>query len=280
MPTTISQPHPNLYIAHSDVFETNSGIFCSESSACLVDPAVVPEDIQAIQRLLKTQNLKPEHLVITHYHYDHVFGPDHFPGVPVIAHAASQNAMTGEDLDRMLDNVRRFEQQYHVRRSGVFRPPQADITFEYDLFVQVGGLQVQLLHSPGHSPDQCVLYQSEAGILWAADMLSDLEIPFVYHSLAAYQETLECLSLLAVRLLVPGHGAVTADEKEIRKRFHEDMAYLAELRQRLEDALQAGRSLEEAQADCENMRFKHPEDNAAPHRLNVEIVYSQMLAVE
>ena len=58
------------------------------------------------------------------------------------------------------------------------------------------------------------------------------------------------------------------------------LAYLDELYQRVETALKAGKSLEEAQEDCAAMRFKHPEDNAGPHKRNVEVVYREFIGAE
>lgn len=277
MPQTIHHPHPCLWIAQSEVYATNSGVFLLDDAACLVDPALLPEDMLGIQRLLHEQHIKPDYLILTHYHWDHLFGPERFPDVPVIAQSASQSALTAQDIERLQANIIRFEREYRVQRGKPFQIPIPDITFDARMTIQPGDLRLELMHAPGHSPDQCVIYQPGAGILWAADMLSDLEIPFVYHSLPAYQATLGILSELDVRLLVPGHGQLTQDAGEIGRRFDEDMAYLVELRQRVEDALQAGWTLEEAQTACAGMRFKHPEDNAAPHRLNVEIAYNQGL---
>lgn len=275
MSQTLHQPHPNLWVAQSDVFTTNSGIFFAGEAACLIDPAVLPADMHAIQRLLDSQHLKPEYLVITHYHYDHVFGPEHFPDVRVIAQTACQNALYGDEYNRLQENVRRFESEYQVKRSKAFRLPLPDITFESGMSLQIGDLALELRHSPGHSPDQCVIFQPEFGILWAADMLSDLEIPFVYENLLDYQRTLQELNRLEVSLLIPGHGYLTHDAKEIRQRFAEDIDYLAELRQQVEQAIQSGQSLQETQAACAGMRFRHPQDNASPHRLNVEIAYQR-----
>jgi glyoxylase-like metal-dependent hydrolase (beta-lactamase superfamily II) len=260
------------------VYTTNSGIFYSDGAGCLIDPAVLPVDMRGIRHLLAEQRIKPENLVITHYHYDHVLGPEHFPDVRVIAQSASQTALSSIDIDRLIAHVRQLESEHTIRRIKPFRIPEPDLTFERRMAVRVADLELELIHAPGHAPDQCVIYQPDAGILWAADMLSDLEIPFVYENLADYQQTLDDLKELDVKILVPGHGQLTENPMEIRKRFKEDIAYLAELRQRVEAAAASGKTLEETQTACEDMHFKHQKDNAGPHRINVEIAYNHLLS--
>lgn len=279
MPQILQQITPLLWLAQSDVYTTNSGIFFSEGQACLIDPAVLPDDIHAIKNLLGEQNLKAENLILTHHHWDHLFGPEHFPNVRVITHNAYEIALSGEGADRTLRQVQYFENKYKIARSKVFRFPVPDITFERSMTIQIGDLALDLIHAPGHATDQMVVFQPESGVLWAADMLSDLEIPFV-EELQAYQHTLEMLNRLDVQVLIPGHGHVTGSAAEVRGRFEEDIAYLLELRQRVENGMQAGKTLEEIQADSEAMRFKHPEDNASPHLRNVEMAYREGIEAE
>ncbi len=280
MPQKIEQLTPNLWVAQSEVYTTNSGVFFSNGKACLVDPAVLPEDILTLRRMLGEQKLEAQYLVLTHHHWDHIFGPEYFQDVRVIAHAGFSKELCGSGAEQVLSQVQRFEKEYSIRRSRQFRLPTADITFRSSLTVRMDDLAVDIIHSPGHSADQSVLYQPEEGILWAADMLSDLEIPFVMYDLTAYQQTLEKLSKLDVRLLVPGHGHVTKEKEAVQARFKEDMEYLTELRQHLELAVQAGKNLEEVQAECKDMRFKHQEQNTDPHRRNVETVYKNLMHIE
>ncbi len=280
MPQTIEQLTPNLWLAQSEVYTTNSGVFFANGKACLVDPAVLPEDILTLRRTLSEQKLEPQYLVITHHHWDHLFGPEYFQDVRVITQAGFSKELCGCGAEQTLGQIQRFEKEYSIRRSRQFRLPTADITFEHSLSIRMDELTVEIIHAPGHSPDQCVLYQPEEGILWAADMLSDLEIPFIMHDLDAYQQTLAELRKLEVRLLVPGHGHFAREKETIQGRFKEDMDYLAELRQRLEKSTQAGKSLEEAFEDCKDMCFKHQEENANPHRDNVETVYKNLMNIE
>ena len=265
----------SVCVAQSEVYSTNSAIFSDGGSACLIDPALLPIEILAIHNFLDTQRLRVENILLTHHHWDHLFGPEYFPGVRIIAQHRFNDELNGDGSERTFDRVQEFEHEHQIRRTRSFRLPNPDITFEQTITVMVGGMALEMIHAPGHSSDQSVIYQAESAILWAADMLSDLEIPFIYHSLKAYQETLERLSCMNTLQLVPGHGQIAITKKEIEKRFAEDKAYLAELRGLVEDCLKAGKSLEQTMLECSKMRFKHPKENAGPHRINVEMVYNE-----
>jgi glyoxylase-like metal-dependent hydrolase (beta-lactamase superfamily II) len=169
--------------------------------------------------------------------------------------------------------VERHIAQEGMTRDTPFHVPQPETTFEERLTLTVGERRLELLHAPGHAPDQLVLYDPAHATLWSADMLSDREIPFVSHHLAAYQRTLERLSALELRRLVPGHGQPTADARQIQARLDADRAYLAELRARVERAVREGLTVEATVARCASMVYRCQAAMVEWHVLNVESAY-------
>ena len=115
-----------------------------------------------------------------------------------------------------------------------------------------------------------------SGTLWASDILSDTELPLVAHSLAAYDRTLNRLAALDLRALVPGHGTPSTDPAAIQTRLSEDRAYLAELGQRVARAVRQGLTPAETVAECADIPYRHPAENAGPHRLNVESAFLEL----
>ena len=86
-------------------------------------------------------------------------------------------------------------------------------------------------------------------------MLTDTEVPFVGHSLDAFEQTLAFLATLDIRVLVPGHGHPATEATEIRTRIDEDRAYLAALRQCVTVAVATGKTLPETVAACADIPF-------------------------
>ncbi len=272
---TFTRLTPYLWVTQSDLYQTNSGVFLSAGAAVLIDPGILPAASQAIAQFVQEHDADVTAIILTHGHWDHILGPEQFPGVRVLAQAGYREVLRDhrEDLQRQ---VASWEAERGYQRATPFEPPHPDEIFGESLAWPVGALTLQLQHSPGHAPDQITVYHAPQGTLWAGDMLSELEIPFVSHNLAAYEATLAQLAQLEIRTLIPGHGTPTQDPAEIGARLLEDRAYLAELRARVSLALQAGASSSETVAACAAMSYRHPEDNALPHRWNVESVYAEL----
>lgn len=170
-------------------------------------------------------------------------------------------------------NVERWDAYYEIAREQPFEVPHPDETFAETLSLTVGSLALNLIHAPGHQADQLAVYQPESGTLWAGDMLSDSEIPTICYSLAAYESTMARLSVLDIRVLVPGHGQPTLDAVEIRTRIDNEIVYLGALRSKVERAVRAGRTLDETVEICATIHYHDPEENGGAHQLNVETVY-------
>jgi glyoxylase-like metal-dependent hydrolase (beta-lactamase superfamily II) len=221
------------------------------------------------------QGATPRWLVLTHSHWDHILGPERLPGVRTLAQA-EYPAAVARDRQGIQAEVAKWEARLGRQRAEPFQVPLPDETFTDDHELALGGLSLRLLHVPGHAPDQLALYAPESGCLWASDILSDLEIPFVSHDLAAYERTLARLEKLRLRVLVPGHGHPAREAAEIQTRFDEDRAYLAELRERVMRAVEQGLAVSEAVALCAEMPYRRPAENAQPHRLNVESAYLEL----
>ncbi len=273
--TTFRPFAADLWVAQSPLFATNSGVWLNGFQAILIDPAIYPAEIAAMRDFLAARDIEPASLILTHSHWDHVFGPAHFPGVPIMAHANFSRRAHAPDA-HLLEKIARFEEEADIHRDAPFVIPTPAQTFDDEGELRLGDRTLRLTHAPGHAADQTTVYDAASGTLWAADMLSDLEIPFVSDSLAAYERTLAGLAGRDIRALVPGHGAPTTDRAEIQARLADDRAYLAELRERVARAVAAGQTLGEAVAACADMRFRRPDDNAGPHRLNVESVYAEL----
>jgi glyoxylase-like metal-dependent hydrolase (beta-lactamase superfamily II) len=86
--------------------------------------------------------------------------------------------------------------------------------------------------SPGHTPDGMTTWFPDENLVVVGDYLSELEIPFVYHSAAAYRETMERLidrlSEWRPAFVVVGHGPPHDVDTAIRI-AHEDHEYVSAL---------------------------------------------------
>jgi glyoxylase-like metal-dependent hydrolase (beta-lactamase superfamily II) len=266
---------PHLWVGQSRMFHTNHGVFLSGRAACLVDPGIVPEEIAAIAEFVADHGARVDTIILTHSHWDHILGPERFTSARVVAQAAYLTQVR-EDEVSILRTIAAWEHENGIERHEPFAIPLPNETFEETTTLAVDGLALKLTHAPGHAADQLTIYHAESATLWAADMLSDLEIPFVSHDLDAYRHTLDALTHLDIQVLVPGHGHVTTDAHEMHDRLTEDIAYLDELRTRVTEAIQQGRSMDDTIAACETMTYRNRTDNQGPHHWNIESAYAAL----
>ena len=266
---------PDLLVAQSDFFLTNSGAFVSGGEALLIDPCMRPAEIDALAAAVDALGAVPRWLLLTHSHWDHILGPERLPGVPVLAqaHFPVAIAQAAAHFQRELGV---WEAHIERHRATPFVAPVPDVLVADDYALPVGALHLRLLHVPGHAADQLAVYDAASGTLWASDILSDTELPLVAHSLAAYDRTLNRLAALDLRALVPGHGTPSTDPAAIQTRLSEDRAYLAELGRRVARAVRQGLTPAETVAECADIPYRHPAENAGPHRLNVESAFLEL----
>jgi len=276
MNTNLHQLTPGLAVLRCRSMAYNAGALIDGGDALLIDAGLFADEVDLLRAHIYERGASPKHLVVTHSHWDHVLGPEYFPGVPVIQQQESL-AVLAESGTRIEHQVTEWERQSNVRRDMPFLMPEPDQTFADRLELTLGGDKpIELLHAAGHAPEQLVVYDRAEATLWAADMLSDIEIPFVMHSLQAYRRTLDRLAQLEVTTLVPGHGGPAKGQAEVRARFDADRAYLAELQRRVEAAVAAGRNAAETLSLCIDVAYANRDQNEEAHRLNVETAFIEL----
>lgn len=266
----------NILMGQSEVFSTNIGIIVNKNECILIDPGVLPGDLDKIEKTINTGNYTINSIIITHSHWDHLLGVERFPGVNVITHENYLTATKGKFKRFIIDQIAEWENKHGIVRNNVFQLPKPDITFKDNLTLMLGNLNLKLIYSPGHSEDQLVIYIPERNFLWAGDMLSDIEIPYIMNSLYSYKNTLERIDSLKIEKLIPGHGNPAVTGEEIKNRIIIDMEYLKILEDIVKKCLSKDKSIEETIDACEVINFRNQDENKFCHVLNVESAYIEM----
>lgn len=275
MPPEPVQLTPHLWVMQCRAMAYNTGVILNADHACLIDPGLYPDELATLAHFVQAQGAMVGTIVLTHSHWDHILGVQDFPTAEVLTQAQYLTLVRQYETE-LLHEVQHWYAQTSPVRAHLFRIPLPARTFEQTMSLTVGTLTWQLLHMPGHAADQCMLYHADTGTLWAADMLSDEEIPFVSDRLSAYEQSLQQVAALPVYALVPGHGTATTDPGDIQARLAADRAYLTNLHTTVDQAIRAGKTLAATVAACASITYRSPAANALPHRLNVEQVYVEL----
>ncbi|NJN19205.1 MAG: MBL fold metallo-hydrolase [Oscillochloris sp.] len=271
---TPSEIVPGYWVFHSRAMAYNAGLIVRDGLAALIDPGPHRDEIEAIAAFTTAQGATIELILLTHSHWDHILGPERLPPARIVVQQRYPE-ITAAFGERITAHIRRWEQRHAYGRPTPFQIPQPDLAAEHATNLAFGGSNLHLLHIPGHADDHMAIFEPASGVLWAADTLSDLEIPFISESLADYEIALERMAALDIRALIPGHGSATPDTGEIQSRISQDRAYLATLRERIGQVIAAGGSIDDAKRACA-LELRHPDVNSGAHRMNVESAYIEL----
>ncbi len=185
-----------------------------------------------------------ERIIITHGHIDH-FGLAasirKAAGHPVecFIHAEDRWQLSSEDFqEHMLSKeaerfmatvglpqkeIEKIKERFHSFRALCDPLDEVSLMEDGDGFIG-NGYHLSVIHTPGHSPGACCLYESLQKILFSGDHIikhispnpliaiarDNLRDPH-YQSLKAYMNSLDKLRNFNVRFVFPGHGEYIQD---------------------------------------------------------------------
>jgi glyoxylase-like metal-dependent hydrolase (beta-lactamase superfamily II) len=265
-------------VRQSRAYWMNSVALLDREDAVLVDPGVLPSELDDLAAAVRDVAPGALTLVFTHAHWDHVIGRAWWPEAVSVGHAR-----LAEELRRaaavILRDVAGCAREHGEPWDRGFEPFAPDVTVQGGAALALGPWRLVLREAPGHCNSQVTVHLPDRGLLIAGDMLSDREIPWLDREPAAYRTTLRALLPLAeggaIGTLIPGHGAI-ARGPEALGRLHRDLDYLDALEAGVRAARNAGLTLEQAQARLAAMDYlgrgaAYPMDDV--HRENVRCAW-------
>lgn len=204
----------NCYIAQNAATAQNTDTEQNDagSSGCvLVDPG---DDPKRIIKAMQSMNVKPEAVLITHGHFDHIGAVsailDTYRDLPVYACGGEKENFTRTNSMRAMAG----------RALSLDR-----ITFLEDgATLDLVGTRWQMIRTPGHSVGSVCYYVEESHVLFSGDTLflgscgrTDLATGDMRAMVHSIQDVL--MKLPDDTLALPGHGAKTTIGVERRSNF-------------------------------------------------------------
>jgi glyoxylase-like metal-dependent hydrolase (beta-lactamase superfamily II) len=187
----------NCYILASD----------PDSRAIIIDPGA---EEGKIKKVLNKYNLKPEFIINTHGHIDHIGCDDKFD-IPVYIHRQDSILLKDPKLNLSSFFMSHFSLESHI------------ITLEDKENIKLDQIQLEVIHVPGHTPGgiALLLVKPKDKILFSGDTLfcqgiGRTDFPGADEALLIKSIKEKLLKLSDDTIIYPGHGPSSTIGEEKR----------------------------------------------------------------
>jgi glyoxylase-like metal-dependent hydrolase (beta-lactamase superfamily II) len=169
-------------------------------------------------------------LILTHCHIDHRLTRREIADVPVWCHEADAPYLNDRNL---------FFDAIGLQRSGLNLAEHLDDTngmFEIEIghyvldqeCIDLGGISLEAIHTPGHTPGHLAFYIPQADLLFAADVDLTSFGPFYGHDFAdigEFIQSIEKLRRLNARIVATGHAGPFNGQVNEKFNAYEEIVY-------------------------------------------------------
>ena len=155
---------------------------------------------------------RPLVAVASHTHFDHIGGHHEF--AERLVHRDEANLMAAPTRANTLADPYVTDEiftalppaPYRSAEYGVKAAPATRVLEDGDT-IDLGDRRLEVIHTPGHSPGEIMLWEAASGILFSGDTVYDGPlIDDAYHSdIAAYVASMKRILDLPVRIVHGGH---------------------------------------------------------------------------
>jgi len=254
-------------------FISNAGFVVTSDGVVVIDalgsPALAEELLAAIRRITP---LPVRHVIVTHYHADHIYGLQVFKaaGASVVAHALGRDYLSSDTARLRLDASRQELFPWIDEKTRLIAADRWLDAAETRL--TVGGVDFVIRHAgPAHTAEDLAVWLPQRGVLFSGDLVFRGRIPFVGQADSRqWIVSLEKLIADAPRTVVPGHGPAST-EPLADLRLTRD--YLVHLRQAMAEAARNLEPFDEAYARTDWSRFESLPLFRAANRINAYNTY-------
>ena len=207
------QGTPQIGTVVSVAFDENAYVIFAEPNgpAVVIDPGLEPDKIL---RYLDARSLRVAAILNTHGHADHIAGngalKQRYPDAPLCILQA--------DAPMLTDAVLNLSQPFGIALQS---PPADRLLQDRDSIVEAG-LQLEVMHIPGHSPGHVVfVLGGEPAVVFGGDVLfagsiGRTDFPGGDHELLIAGIRRKLLTMPADTRICPGHGPPTTVGHESR----------------------------------------------------------------
>lgn len=238
-------PHVHIVPDNSVPLVPNVGFVVGDAGILVIDTGLGPRNGGAVLEVAKKLGgSRKLYLVVTHFHPEHDLGAQAFPADTTLIRSTDQV----KDIDEFgLQLAKVFAARSAINaellKDAEFR--KANVTFEHEYTVDLGGVRVQLLAmGSNHTRGDTALWIDADRVLFSGDVAMRQQPAFAspYSNVRHWLASLDRLETFKPAIIVPSHGPV-GDGSLFASGYR---TYLIEVRDRTTAEKKAGRTADQA----------------------------------
>lgn len=230
----------DVYVFTSDRYaQVTATLIVSGTIGVLIDTLPYPRE--TAQVAMAAQKLCPggvRYIIYTQHQADHVFGATFFPRAEIIGHTLCRQLLIDKGF-AALEKTKAQSDEFEVTKIKL-----PTITFDTGTFsLRLPGKTLEMIHTPGHTPDSISVLLQEEKILFAGDTV--MALPTVAEGdVPQLRASLEMIGSMPLDSIVQGHGDVVL-RGEIKEHIRKSLSYLDSLDSKVHEAYEHGATREE-----------------------------------
>lgn len=248
----VTELKPNVHQIRGQDSACHAYLIRGTRKSALIDTGV-PSSIAHLEESFAHLGMgidQVDFVVLTHEHVDHLGSVPHFAKTSVVAaHRLAANKIALQDEFALMH--RTFNHPLDRFR--------ADVALEDDCVIDLGGYQLRVVHTPGHTSGSICLYEPNHKLLFTGDSVlagGNLGGVFESGSISDYIQSMARLSALRVAAIYPGHGPTSNDPATDLQAAGQRARSLLEESQELFEAVDYRASVEHLVLHAKNLNHR------------------------
>lgn len=222
---------PGVYFVESENrgrYPYSHSLFLKGDTGLLVDTGAGP--------VLKKLPSRPDRVVLSHYHRDHVTFNHYFDYAAFAAHRFDAEGIETREGFYQLSGLDRvdIESYWKMVKQVDFSATKVDEYIDEGDSIDLGRFKVKVLHLPGHTPGHCGLFLEDYNLLFAADIDLTRFGPWYGNPSSdpeMFKASIERLRKIKPDILITGHS------RPITKNIDKKLAAYSSVLDQREEAL-------------------------------------------
>ena len=263
---------------HNEGFTSNAGFVVTNKGVIVFDALGTPSLGAAMLREIRKITDQPvTHIVVSHYHADHIYGLQAFrdlTNAEIIAQGSTSLYINSPDAAERLRQRKKSLAPWVDDGTRVILP---DLTFKDEMFLTSGNYRFSIFHAgPAHAPGDSMMMVEPGNVLFSGDIIQNGRVPFLNSpqvDTGKWMQAIEKVKKLRPVVLIPGHGGASQNAMDALNFTYD---YLSFVRDRMKSAVDNWIPFEDAYQQTDWSRYEALPAFEASNKANAYRVYLEM----